>query len=163
MAIEVWEAALGAVATAGAGVAGGFQSRRSRAERDAAAAKSFAEAEAERSKSARDLAEAYKILVDDQRKQFDASLEDARGHIHRMADEMSKLRAQHADDTKTLRDELARVRDSRDEEMKALRGELVATRNELAAVRLELAAEREQKGALLSRVASLEAQLAAAA
>lgn len=160
MPIETWEPIVGASAAIAGAVGGGFWNRRSRAEReaaaqkaraeaaerDAAAALATAEAEVARSKSAVELARGYQILVDSHQE----SLNDARAHIHRQDDEL-----------RSLREEITRVREARDEELTAVRTELAATRQELAAVRQELADERNEKNGLRDRVALLEARDAA--
>jgi regulator of replication initiation timing len=108
MALEIWEAALGAVGVTGAGGAGAFFGRRSRAERDAS--------------SAVQLAKAYSALVDDQRE----DISDARAHIHRQDEELAALRA-----------ELATVRQAHTDELAAVRTEVATVRAENQQLRTE--------------------------
>lgn len=91
-----------------------------------------AETDEHRSGSAKLLAEAYGVLVDDLRE----DLRDARGHITRQDEELRLLR----EDLRTI----------------------VATKDqEIAAVRNELANERTENGRLRDRVATLEAKVIA--
>lgn len=113
MAIEVWEAALGAAAAG----AGGFWSRRSKGEKDA--------------NSAKVLAEAYGLLVDDQRE----SIADARKHIHRQDEEIAGLRLE----LRSVREQRDQERDTRDADLKGLRDEIAALRTENAELREQLA------------------------
>ena len=147
MSAELLQAATVILAAIAGGGGVAYLRARSQNRRDASEAlEREAAADEHNSTSAKEMAKAYGLLVDDLRE----DIRDSREHIRRQDAELAELRT-----------ELRSVRDARDVEVSALRGEISGLREELAMLRAshatELAAERDQKAQLQARIATLEA------